>query len=178
LSPGYRQPNPYEASGVKRADVCTTGAGWPAEEHVVTHARQAVATDVISVAGPSLKLHPTPIEGQLFPWRHRPRETVASADPTPEKPLCALGPVCSRQRGVSENTPRECQTRGRGSHGALGNEAPSRGARATVQSRQGAAGGSSSDFPTVSAVDKAGGGQRLSPGGASEAASLLSPLSG
>ena len=40
------------------------GAGWPSEYYVVNYARQAVAADLISVAGHSLRLHHTPIEGR------------------------------------------------------------------------------------------------------------------
>jgi hypothetical protein len=46
-------PNPYEASVVKRADECTTGAGWPSAEHLVKRLCQAIGADLISVAGHS-----------------------------------------------------------------------------------------------------------------------------
>jgi hypothetical protein len=36
---------------------------------------------------------------------HVPRETVAPASTTPEKLFCALVPVFSKQRVVSEDTP-------------------------------------------------------------------------
>ena len=45
--------NPYEASVVKRADECTTGAGWPSAEHLVKRLCQAIGADLISVAGHS-----------------------------------------------------------------------------------------------------------------------------
>src|SRR5262245_38278245 len=61
--------NPYEASVVKRADGCPTGVEWPSEEQVVNHPCQALAVDFISVAGHSLRLHQTPIEGRCSPLR-------------------------------------------------------------------------------------------------------------
>jgi hypothetical protein len=56
--------NPSQASVVKRAGRCVAGAGWPSEEHLVIHPCQAIVADFISVAGHSLPLHQTPIEGQ------------------------------------------------------------------------------------------------------------------
>jgi hypothetical protein len=43
----------YQASGVKRADGCTTGAGWPSVEQTVKRRGQAIGADLISVAGRS-----------------------------------------------------------------------------------------------------------------------------
>ena len=54
------------------------------------------------------------------------RRTVVPAGTTPEKLFCALVPVFSKQRVVSTDTPRECQTRRRGSHEALGEASPRR----------------------------------------------------
>ena len=54
----------YEAAVVKRADGCTTGAGWPSVKQIVSRRSQAIAADLISVAGHSLRLHHTPIEGR------------------------------------------------------------------------------------------------------------------
>jgi hypothetical protein len=51
---------------------------------------QASAADFISVAGHSLWLYQTSIEGQMFQWRHGPRETVAPASAMPEKLFCTL----------------------------------------------------------------------------------------
>jgi hypothetical protein len=85
------------------------------------------------------------------------------ADAAPEKLCWALVPVFSKRRVVSEDPPREWQTRRRGSHGALGDGSPSRGARETVQSQPAASGVSSSNSLTVYAVDKEGVGRRLSP---------------
>jgi hypothetical protein len=62
-------PNPYEASVVKRAAECTTGVEWPSAEQVVNHPCQALAADFISVAGHSLRLYQTPIEGRCSPLR-------------------------------------------------------------------------------------------------------------
>lgn len=45
-----RQPNPSQAAGVKRADGCIAGAGWPSESHAVSHRYQVVAADLILVA--------------------------------------------------------------------------------------------------------------------------------
>jgi hypothetical protein len=61
-----QRPNPYEASVVKRTDGCIAGAGWPSVKHLVSHLCQAFVADLISVAGHSLGLHQTPIEGQCF----------------------------------------------------------------------------------------------------------------
>ena len=61
-----RWPNTYQGSVVKRADGCIAGAEGPSEEHLVNHHCQAIAADLISVAGPSRRLHQTPIEGQCF----------------------------------------------------------------------------------------------------------------
>ena len=49
-----RPPNTYEGSGVKRADGCTTGAGWPSVKQMVSRHTQVSAADLISVAGRSL----------------------------------------------------------------------------------------------------------------------------
>ena len=98
--------NPYQGSGVKRADGCTTGAEWPSEEQVVNHPGQAVAADFISVAGHSREAAPNTDRGSMFPRSNVPRETVASADPTSEKLFCALIPVFSTWQVVLENTPR------------------------------------------------------------------------
>ena len=113
-----------QAAGVKRADGCIAGAGWSSEKQRVNRLSQAIAADFISVAGHSLGLHQTPIEGRCS--RDICRETVASEKATPEKLFCALMPVFSIARAVSTDTPRECQTRGRGSHETLGDGAPSR----------------------------------------------------
>ena len=59
--------HPYQDSDVKRANGCTTGAGWPSVKQTVSRHSQASAADLISVAGHSLKLHQTPIEDQCFP---------------------------------------------------------------------------------------------------------------
>ena len=45
-----------------------TEAGWPSAKHTVKHHGQASAADLISVAGHSLGLHQTPMEGRWFPW--------------------------------------------------------------------------------------------------------------
>src|SRR5712691_2654361 len=55
----------------------------------------------------------------MFPGSNMPRETVAPARATPEKLFCPLSPVFAIVRVVSADTPRECQTRGRGSHQPL-----------------------------------------------------------
>ena len=46
-------PNAYEAAVVKRADGGTTGAGWPSVKQVVNRHCQAIAADLISLAGHS-----------------------------------------------------------------------------------------------------------------------------
>ena len=46
-------PNPYQGSGVKRADECIAGAGWPSEKQRVKRPEQVSAADLISVAGHS-----------------------------------------------------------------------------------------------------------------------------
>jgi len=46
-------PNPYEASAVKWADGCTTGVDWPSVKHIVNRLCQAIAADLISIAGHS-----------------------------------------------------------------------------------------------------------------------------
>ena len=43
-----------QGSGVKRADGCIAGAGWPSEKQIVSRRSQAIAADLISVAGHSL----------------------------------------------------------------------------------------------------------------------------
>jgi len=48
-----------------------------------------------------------------------PRETGAPAGATSENLFCPRVPVFSKQRGVSADTPRESQTRRRGSPGDL-----------------------------------------------------------
>ena len=48
------KPNTYQGSGVKRADGCTTGAGWPSDKQTVSRHTQVPAADLISVAGHSL----------------------------------------------------------------------------------------------------------------------------
>jgi len=98
-------PNPYQGSGVKRTDRCIAGAGWPSEKQIVKRLYQAIGADFISVAGHSLELHQTPIEGQCFggamfhgkqwpPQGPRPRN---SAVPSCRSTQC--------QRVVSEDTP-------------------------------------------------------------------------
>jgi len=59
------------------------GAGWPSEKHLVNHLCQAIAADFISVAGHSLGLHQTPVEGQYSltsensgPRKHHALETL------------------------------------------------------------------------------------------------------
>ena len=42
------------------------GAGWPSATQTVNRRSQACAADLISVAGYSLELHQTPIEGRCF----------------------------------------------------------------------------------------------------------------
>ena len=96
-------PITYQANDVKRADGCIAGAEGPSEEHLVTYLCQAIAADLISVAGHSLCLHQTPIEGQCS----RPlsvRRTGVPVGTTPEK-LSTLIPVFSIPRVVSEDTP-------------------------------------------------------------------------
>jgi hypothetical protein len=66
--PGAAGSNPYQGSVVKRADGCIAGAGWPSGKQPVKRHRQASAADFISVAGHSLRLHQTPMEGRCFPW--------------------------------------------------------------------------------------------------------------
>ena len=46
-------PITYQANDVKRADGCIAGAEGPSEEHLVTYLCQAIAADLISVAGHS-----------------------------------------------------------------------------------------------------------------------------
>jgi hypothetical protein len=46
-------PITYQANDVKRADECIAGAEGPSEEHLVTYLCQAIAADLISVAGHS-----------------------------------------------------------------------------------------------------------------------------
>ena len=53
------------------------GGGVAVRKHLVNRLCQAVAADLISVAGHSLGLHQTPIEGQCS--RISARRTVASA---------------------------------------------------------------------------------------------------
>ena len=43
----------YEASAVKWADGCTTGVDWPSVKHIVNRLCQAIAADLISIAGHS-----------------------------------------------------------------------------------------------------------------------------
>src|SRR5262245_36024114 len=64
VSRSIRAANTYEASVVKRTDRCIAGARWPSETQLVNPSRQVVAADLISVAGHSLGLHQTPIEGR------------------------------------------------------------------------------------------------------------------
>lgn len=60
-----RTANPYQAAGVKRADGCLAGAGWPSEYQWVIGLSQAVTTDLISGASHSLGLYqPYMMEGQ------------------------------------------------------------------------------------------------------------------
>jgi hypothetical protein len=56
--------NSYQGSVVKRADGCTAGAGWPSAKQAVNRRGQASVADLIAVAGHSLRLHQTPIEGR------------------------------------------------------------------------------------------------------------------
>src|SRR5262245_61468580 len=101
-SPG-RPPYTYQADDVKRANRCIAGAGRPSEEQLVKPSFQAVATDLISVAGHSPCAAPhtsrgsmfsPPLRGeQWFSQKPRPRNTcvpscrssqckrVVSADP-------------------------------------------------------------------------------------------------
>jgi hypothetical protein len=53
-------PNLSQASGVRRADGCSAGAGWPSEEQVENPLRQGVAADLIAVAGHSTCAAPNP----------------------------------------------------------------------------------------------------------------------
>jgi len=50
---GSAPANPYEASAVKWADGCTTGVDWPSVKHIVNRLCQAIAADLISIAGHS-----------------------------------------------------------------------------------------------------------------------------
>ena len=58
--------NTYEAADVKRADGCIYGGGVAVRETNGESSCQVSAADLISVAGHSLGLHQTPIEGQCF----------------------------------------------------------------------------------------------------------------
>ena len=49
-----KTPNPSQASVVKRADECPTGAGWPSVKHRVNRHDSVFAADFISIAGHSL----------------------------------------------------------------------------------------------------------------------------
>ena len=75
------------------------GGGVAVRKQRVNRLCQAIAADLISVAGHSLWLYQTPMEGQMFQWSHGPRETVAPARATPEKLFCALVPVFSMVAG-------------------------------------------------------------------------------
>ena len=97
--------NPYQASNVKRADGCPTGAGWPSVKQVVNRHFQAIAADLISLAGHSLWAAPNTYGGSMFPVAHGRRKTVAPAGVTSEKLFCALVPVFSIARAVSWDTP-------------------------------------------------------------------------
>ena len=79
MLPPAPAPNTYQGSGVKRADGCTTGAGWPSAKQTVKHHSQASAADLISVAGHSLRLHQTPIEDRCF------RGTCSTGNSSPRK---------------------------------------------------------------------------------------------
>ncbi len=96
------------------------------------------------------------------------RRTGASVKATPEKRCCALMPVFSIERVVPEDTPRSFQTRGRGSHAALGDGAPSRGAGEPVQATARAPGRGSRCSPhSLGCIDKEGTSGQLSPSSAS-----------
>src|SRR5262249_53449058 len=58
--------NPYQADDVKRANRCIAGAGRPSEEQLVKPSFQAVATDLISVAGHSPCAAPNTSRGSMF----------------------------------------------------------------------------------------------------------------
>ena len=132
-----------------------TGAlrgGGPSEKQEVKRLRQVIGADLISVAGHSLWLHQTPIEDQCS------RTLLCGKQWPPQgpRPRNSSVPSCRStqyQRGGSADPPRECQTRGRGSHRTLGVGSPSRGARETVQSIGAAPGLSSRCSRTGRAVD-------------------------
>jgi hypothetical protein len=61
--------NTYQGSDVKRTDGCITGAGWPSVEQTVKRHCQALAADLISVAGHSWWAAPNTYRGSMFRWR-------------------------------------------------------------------------------------------------------------
>jgi hypothetical protein len=153
-------------------------AGWPTVPYVVRRRSQARAADLISGAGHSLGLHQTPREArcsrgflrgeQWYPQVPRPRNSSVPSSRSSQG-----------QRVVSADTPRECQTRRRGSQGTLDDDSPSRGARETVQSTARAPGlGSRCSLPSLCCIYTEGTSCRLYPVAASEAAGSVSPLSG
>jgi hypothetical protein len=79
------------------------GGGVAVRKQRVNRLSQAIAADFISVAGHSLWLHQTPLEGRCS--RISVRRTVAFVKATPEKRFCALMPVFSIERAASEDTP-------------------------------------------------------------------------
>jgi hypothetical protein len=74
--------NSYQGSGVKRADGCIAGAGWPSEKQMVSRHPQVSAADFISVAGHSLSCTKHLLRANVS-VEHVPRETVAPASATP-----------------------------------------------------------------------------------------------
>ena len=80
--------NPYQADVVKRADGCTTGAGWPSEEQLVNHLCQAIGADLISVAGHSLWAAPNTYRGSMFSYSLVYGEQWYSQDHARETLLC------------------------------------------------------------------------------------------
>ncbi len=53
-------PNPYQGSGVKRADGCITGVGGPSVKQIVSRRSQARAADFSAGAGHRLWAAPNP----------------------------------------------------------------------------------------------------------------------
>src|SRR5262249_36293104 len=60
--------NTYQASVVKRADGCIARGGGPPHGRQMKRQLRAACADLISVAGPSRRLHQTPIEARCDQW--------------------------------------------------------------------------------------------------------------
>src|SRR5712691_5526418 len=96
---GSPAPNPSQGSGVKRADGCITGAGWPSEEQMVRRHTQSICGCL------DCGCWSPPVGCTTHLWRvdvsvgDVPRETVAPASATPEKLCCTLIPVYSMSAG-------------------------------------------------------------------------------